>query len=89
MSALSFTERMDAGRDLAMVTRNLGRHVGALGKGWNIKRQADHDGEAGTWEWLCREAKRDWRSDCRMARNDFAAACLNPLHDQPHTWEFN
>jgi hypothetical protein len=86
---LSFTERMEIGHDLAQVTRNLGRPVGAPAKGWNVKRRDDHDGAAGSWEALCREAKRSWRSDCRLFRNDFAAACLNPINDEPMTWEFN
>jgi hypothetical protein len=83
----SFTERMEAGRDLAQWHRNPGRRRGAPAKGWNTKRSECTD--LGSWDHLCREARRDWRDAVRQARNDFAAACLNPLHDQPETWEFN
>ena len=80
----SFTERMADGRDLAQAYRNLGRPVGAPAKGWNTKRGECTD--VGSWDYLCREARRDWRAAVREARNDFAAACLNPLNDQPEHW---
>jgi hypothetical protein len=80
---LSFTERMAAGRELAQLNRNRGRHVGASAKGWNAPRPIGCD--ANSWEWLCREARREWRSSCKEIRNDFAAACLsgpdNDLHN--------
>ena len=87
MTIISFTERMDEGRANAASVRYKGGTTGAAAKGWNTKRRVDVD--AASWEWLCR-SERDWyRRRCKQIRNDFAAACLNPINDQPETWEFH
>lgn len=81
---LSFTERMQLGRDIAQVNRNRGRHVGACAPGWNYKQTHP---ESGTWEALCYVSKMQWQSVKSEALNRFRSVCLNPINDQPDTWE--
>lgn len=74
---LSFTERMEAGRDVAHARRAKGLHTGS--SKWRTISTAERyrDTDVKSWEWLCQEARRDWRNECITIRNDFAAACLN------------
>jgi len=84
---LSFTERMDDARANAASARYMGRHTGKSAPGHTFTRRIDCD--ANSWEWLCREARREWRSSANEARNDFAQACLSGPHDPSSKWEFN
>ena len=73
---IDFTERMQTGRDLAIVARNKGLPVGKPAAGWAHKRTY-HDVDRTSWAWLCEETRRAWRSDKAAALNTFQAACLN------------
>jgi hypothetical protein len=74
---IDFTERMQTGRDLAMIASNKGQSTGKrAGCSYPI-RSGDFYGEEGSWEFLCSQARREWRRSCRQAQNDFAAACQN------------
>jgi hypothetical protein len=84
---LSFSERMEQGKAIAIDRRNRGLPTGKDAAGWSRKVRADDD--VGSWEWLCREARREWRNDKRQALNDYAAACLSGPHDKMEHWEFH
>ncbi len=76
---LSFTDRMDLGRDLAARERNNGRGGSQTVYATTaamFKAQGDQV-DAGSWDYLCQLTRRDWRSDVNQIRVDFAAACLN------------
>lgn len=83
----SFTERMQTGRDLAQVARNKGQSTGKRA-GCQYAKRTHYDIDRDSWEWLCQETRREWRSTVKQVRNDFSVACLNPINDQPDTWEF-
>ncbi|HEY5129378.1 MAG TPA: hypothetical protein VIJ35_19185 [Bradyrhizobium sp.] len=72
----SFSERMAEGQLLAQVARNRGQSTGRR-KGCQYPKRSYHDVDHDSWAWLCEETRREWRSACRQAQNDFAAACLN------------
>lgn len=56
---LSFTERMEQGRDIAQERRNRGLPTGTPAPGWVVKRRPDP--ETGSWERLAAEVSRDWK----------------------------
>jgi hypothetical protein len=88
-NAIDFTERMEAGKAGAMNRRNRGQPTGKPAPGWNRKRAGVYaTTDPASWEWLCSEARREWRRDVRQAVNDFQAACLSGPHDDPRTWQF-
>ena len=65
---LSFTERMEAGRELAQVARNRGLATGKAAKGHSFKRAPL---EAGSWDELVARAKCGFRDACSEARAEF------------------
>ena len=66
-NAIDFTERMQQGRDLAMIARNKGLPVGMPAAGWNRKRADIYAAtDPQSWDWLCSEARREWRSACEF-----------------------
>jgi hypothetical protein len=73
---IDFTERMQAGRDLAQVARNKGQSTGKRA-GCQYPKRTYHDIDRASWAWLCEETRRAWRSDKAAALNTFQAACLN------------
>ena len=74
-----FAERMEAARARLPASggKTYPRRHAKAGAGY---KPDSHD-------WFFAELRRDWRADVRRIANDFAAACLNPIHDQPETWE--
>lgn len=65
---LSFTERMEAGRELAQVARNRGLPTGKAAKGHTFKRAPL---EAGSWAELVERAKHGFRETCSEARAEY------------------
>lgn len=72
---LSFTERMELGREIACRDRARGIHTGKLAAGWSTPRRCDY--EADSWRWLVERERRQWRLDVARIANDFAAAVLS------------
>src|ERR1035437_2054111 len=84
---IDFTERMQTGRDLAQVARNKGQSTGKRA-GCQYPKPTYHDVDRDSWAWLCADTRKQWERHKRRVQNNFAAACLNPINDQPNTWEF-
>ena len=77
-----FQERMESGKLNAARDRARGLHTGKLAKGWNVKRPQEDNHVA-----RVQAIAAEWRAIRRDIVNQFRAACLNSLNDQPDQWE--
>ena len=74
---LSFYERMEAAKALKPASGGKVYRRSAP----RLPTTDDH------YSW-CKRQLNEWTSDKRDILNTFRAVCLNPLNDQPDTWEF-